>query len=446
MNRKLITIYVVCTNHGQFISDCLNSLANQKKKNFDLVIINNGSTDNSNEIINKFKFKDVILLEFKQTFTLHKIANLMIKKTNTDFIMRLDGDDILEKNATKIFENYISKNKSSVAFFGNYYLINQYGKKLGKFIRHNFKKVKLLDQPAHGACTLFNKNFLSTIGGYESKFKAQDGFLIWLKLIESKKKFTHIKEPIFFYRQHPYNLTKNTNIINSSKFKILKLILQKNLNKISSTCFIPLLDREINNKFFSQFKIENKKLIDLKIDELLKCKFIKKIIVSTDNELIKSYISKKKKYKNIKVILRSESDKNKQPIELARKIFSKQKEKYVAFSQITNPFLDHKSISIMFMLIYFYKADKIIPTVKSPFNFYKHNGNTLKNVNKVSDFILEREQLFREIAQFRIFNKNSLKSNKINKITHFEIDKKSSFVIRDIQDIKIANFINKLNI
>ena len=64
MNRKLITIYVVCTNHGQFISDCLNSLANQKKKNFDLVIINNGSTDNSNEIINKFKFKDVILLEF----------------------------------------------------------------------------------------------------------------------------------------------------------------------------------------------------------------------------------------------------------------------------------------------------------------------------------------------------------------------------------------------
>ena len=235
-------------------------------------------------------------------------------------------------------------------------------------------------------------------------------------------------------------------IANSSKFKVLKLILQKNLNKISSTCFIPLLDREINNKFFSQFKIESKKLIDLKIEELLKCKFIKKIIVSTDNELIKSYISKKKKYKNIKVILRSKLDRNKEPIELARKIFSKQKEKYVAFSQITNPFLDHKSISIMFMLIYFYKADKIIPTVKSPFNFYKHNGNTLKNVNKVSDFILEREQLFKEIAQFRIFNKNSLKSNKINKITHFEIDKKSSFVIRDIQDIKIANFINKLNI
>ena len=329
MNRKLITIYVVCTNHGQFISDCLNSLANQKKKNFNLNI--NGSTDNSNEIINKFKFKDAMLLEFKKTLTLHKIANFVIKKVNTEFIMRLDGDDMLEQNATKVFEKSISKNKSSVAFFGNYYLINQYGKKLGKFIRHDFKRVKLLDQPAHGACTLFNKNFLLTVGGYESKFKAQDGFLIWLKLIESKKKFTHIKEPLWFYRQHTYNLTKNTNIINSSKFKILKLILKKNLNKISSTCFIPLLDREINNKFFSQFKIENKKLIDLKIDELLKCKFIKKIIISTDNELIKSYISKKKKYKNIKVILRSESDKNKQPIELARKIFSKQKEKYVDF-------------------------------------------------------------------------------------------------------------------
>ena len=48
--------------------------------------------------------------------------------------------------------------------------------------RHDFKKVKLFDSPAHGACTLFRKNTLINMGGYDENFSCQDGFEIWLRL------------------------------------------------------------------------------------------------------------------------------------------------------------------------------------------------------------------------------------------------------------------------
>ena len=61
--------------------------------------------------------------------------------------------------------------------------------------------------PAHGACTMIRKSTLVKLGGYNEKFKAQDGYDIWYKLLD-KKKFYNISTPLFFYRQHKLSITK----------------------------------------------------------------------------------------------------------------------------------------------------------------------------------------------------------------------------------------------
>ena len=53
--------------------------------------------------------------------------------------------------------------------FCNYYLVDKKGT-IDQFLRHDFKKVKLLDQPAHGACSLINTKCLKLIGGYDKNF------------------------------------------------------------------------------------------------------------------------------------------------------------------------------------------------------------------------------------------------------------------------------------
>ena len=79
--------------------------------------------------------------------------------------------------------------------------------------------------PVHGACTMFRVKTLKKVGGYNEKFKAQDGWEIWQK-IAKKNKIFHIKKTLFNYRQHNNSLS-----VNKSKILKYRNLIFKNLSK-----------------------------------------------------------------------------------------------------------------------------------------------------------------------------------------------------------------------
>ena len=79
--------------------------------------------------------------------------------------------------------NILERNPKIGLVFPDYHEVDRGGKILRSIRRHNFKKVKLLDQPAHGACTLVRKENLIDIGGYDEEFNCQDGYL-WIRFIK----------------------------------------------------------------------------------------------------------------------------------------------------------------------------------------------------------------------------------------------------------------------
>lgn len=67
MEKDLISIIVPMYNAAQFIKKCITSILNQTYKNFELLIINDGSTDNSLEICNKFKDQRIKIINQENT-------------------------------------------------------------------------------------------------------------------------------------------------------------------------------------------------------------------------------------------------------------------------------------------------------------------------------------------------------------------------------------------
>ena len=93
------------------------------------------------------------------------------------YVMRLDSDDYLDKNALLVLVNAIEKSDDIALIFPDYYYVNADGQVTGQERRHDFKsQVTLLDQPAHGACTLIRRDCLLEVGGYSSEFTCQDGW------------------------------------------------------------------------------------------------------------------------------------------------------------------------------------------------------------------------------------------------------------------------------
>lgn len=116
-----ISIIIPVYNTGIKLEKCLNSIINQTKKiDIEILIINDGSTDNSEEIIKQYIEKNNksnnIKYFSKGNEGIAKTRNFGIEKAISKYIMFLDSDDYLETNAFEILEKYIDKNIDLIKF------------------------------------------------------------------------------------------------------------------------------------------------------------------------------------------------------------------------------------------------------------------------------------------------------------------------------------------
>ncbi|RFC55741.1 glycosyltransferase family 2 protein [Brumimicrobium aurantiacum] len=102
----LISVVIPCYNGKDFIVETINSVLKQKYTNFEILIVNDGSTDNSVEVIQSIRDKRIILID-KANTGVSDSRNLGFKKARGEFIIFLDADDLLSTNFfEKAIENF----------------------------------------------------------------------------------------------------------------------------------------------------------------------------------------------------------------------------------------------------------------------------------------------------------------------------------------------------
>ncbi len=118
MNK--VSIIVPIYNEENNLRKCIESLINQTYKNLEIILINDGSTDNSKEIIDSYKDKRIVAIHKKNT-GIGDTRNTGIDKSTGDYIMFVDSDDYIELNCVEILLKNLNENKSDLVI-SNYYL------------------------------------------------------------------------------------------------------------------------------------------------------------------------------------------------------------------------------------------------------------------------------------------------------------------------------------
>ena len=137
MNKPLVTVYITNFNYGRYIKDSIDSVLNQSFQNFELLIIDDGSTDNSIEIINKYSDNDKIKIIIQDRIGLNATNNIALKQAKGEFIIRLDADDYFENNALEIMIDIIKSNDDVVLMFPDYHIVDDSNSIIRTVRRHN---------------------------------------------------------------------------------------------------------------------------------------------------------------------------------------------------------------------------------------------------------------------------------------------------------------------
>jgi CMP-N-acetylneuraminic acid synthetase len=182
--EPLVSVYVVNHNYGRFVTQAVDSVLSQTLQDFELLIIDNGSTDNSHALIKPFINHPKILTVFQDNLGLSTANNVALGRAKGRYIMRLDADDFLDPHALEVLSNALTRNSEIGLVFPDYYIADEMGQILEIVRRQDISKDNLLDLPAHGACSMMRRDCLLALEGYDETYSCQDGWDLWLRFIE----------------------------------------------------------------------------------------------------------------------------------------------------------------------------------------------------------------------------------------------------------------------
>ena len=219
-----LTVIVAVYNTSKYLRKCLDSILEQTYQNIEIIVVDDGSTDNSFSVLEEYKNKypDKIVLLQKENGGQGSARNLALTVATGDYITFVDSDDTIDKNMYKEMMNLIKKEKCDIAICGieDYYEKNNTSQNRSFF---NEKNISISDALINSVPSVVNKIYKTNLF---KKSKIVFNEKIWyedfpysLELIVEAKKICYINKPFYRYfhrvksTMHNENITKNLDIL-----------------------------------------------------------------------------------------------------------------------------------------------------------------------------------------------------------------------------------------
>ncbi|MGC8747495.1 MAG: glycosyltransferase [Candidatus Kapaibacteriota bacterium] len=198
-NNPIVSIIIPCYKNAQFLSEVLESVVEQTFKDWECIIVNDGSPDNTREVaqqlISKYPDKKITYLE-KENGGVASARNYGIENAKGKYILPLDADD---KIAPTFLEKTVKVLEENADIHIVYTDLKQFGEVERIVPSKDFDPRTLLNLDYISGNSLFRKEVWETIGGYKNNIGYED-WEFWINAIENGFKGFRIPEVLFFYR------------------------------------------------------------------------------------------------------------------------------------------------------------------------------------------------------------------------------------------------------
>ena len=248
MEYSLVSIIIPVFNREKVLKETLDSVLNQSYFHWECIVVDDGSTDNTNEIMNTYASRDERFSFYSRLDTtkpkgVSACRNIGINNSKGDFIIFLDSDDLLDKNCLENRLEYIKDNPNNDVWVFSMQEFNENG--FGKICNYYpndsdnkfeyFKMFLRYEIPFSVTCPLWKVSVLKELGGFDENFlRLEDPDLHCRALLNNISfKFNLENKPDCFYRvddSYKARFTRNEfyKIFITSFFKFYEKYLKMN--------------------------------------------------------------------------------------------------------------------------------------------------------------------------------------------------------------------------
>lgn len=250
-SNPIVSIIIPCFNQAQYLDEALQSVYDQTYQDWECVIVNDGSLDNTEEVAKNWIVKDARFKYFyKENGGLSSARNLGLDVVRGYYIQFLDSDDILDvkKLELSVAEcEKVNNNKSKVVISNFRMFTTDKNSSTNPFCElkqeyFTFKELLFgwdyeFSIPIH--CGFFQKSLLDGFK-FSEELKAKEDWVMWLSIFKREPYVFFIDSTLAFYRIHDYSMTKDLKLMEANSLRVIKCIKEVVAEKyfVDYLCFV----------------------------------------------------------------------------------------------------------------------------------------------------------------------------------------------------------------
>jgi len=218
LKNKTPTVSVVMPvlNGEKYLAKAIQSILDQSYGDFEFIIIDDGSTDQTEKIIKSFDDPRIIYINNGNNLGLSKSFNIGIDKAKGEYIARMDADDISQPNRFERQIKFLEKRPHVDIVGSSLKFIDEYGRERGTFRRqldHTDIKFSSLFSTPMMHPTIIGRTQVFKSHHYNEGLTNSEDYELWSRLLfQTKTHFANINEPLLLYRTYPNSFTQTLNL------------------------------------------------------------------------------------------------------------------------------------------------------------------------------------------------------------------------------------------
>ncbi|MBC9882141.1 glycosyltransferase [Bradyrhizobium sp. INPA01-394B] len=213
VNSPAISVLLPVYNAERFLCEAVESVLGQSYSDFELLVLNDGSTDGSLDLLRGFEGRDSRVKVFtRENRGLVSTLNELLETARAPYIARMDADDICVVDRFAKQLAFLLANPGHVAVGGWVMQINHIGLPIGP-IRSptSHDDIDAMHLVGHASIwhptAMVRKDAILAIGGYSPEYPHAEDLDLWLRLAE-RGKLANLAEPVLFYRLHDQSVSQ----------------------------------------------------------------------------------------------------------------------------------------------------------------------------------------------------------------------------------------------
>jgi alpha-1,6-rhamnosyltransferase len=215
MKWPLVSVLVPCFNHELYIEECLLSILAQDYENFEVIVVNDGSTDSSAQRIEALRQVHGFRFYQQQNQGVSAALNNALSHASGEFVVTHDSDDVMLPGRLRKQVEYMLEHPAVGLLGANVIYVDAKGTPIKHKVpasnaavqRWSFEQLLAQAYAVGAPVAMYRREAIDRVGGYDPSIKVQD-FQMTLKIAELDYKVDILPDQVTLYRRHDTNISK----------------------------------------------------------------------------------------------------------------------------------------------------------------------------------------------------------------------------------------------